>query len=429
MAAIFHSGIRRAATVAVALLGPASVSAEGSPGEPLTLDFLLLAGFNVVLYGAVAICWGLALRWRRRRALAGALFLAGALPFLHYAVQSFRQLDAPQRRTAELASLELQRVVPGRVRLLEANNSFDPERELRTLVATGVVEELAAPVLGRQATLYRRQESWDCIDFETSGGTQAEYRRVLLARHAFRSCVSERRGELPAAPTLQLLVDDAAPHHYAGSACRVGAFPHHTLELRRPPAGGGALVAYREATLRPGYTFPPVLVPGSTLWQCPQGAQDERQRESERMALLPFMAEALGRRSPNDFPRSGDAARVVEALHRLEPFLRSQFAHDAVLALLGQWPAAPEVDALIAEGPIAQQAMQRILPRAADLLTDPALGEHRRVLYPQLASHVPALLQACGAQRAGAELPEPCQRLARLPPPPPPQPAGQRRRR
>jgi hypothetical protein len=422
---------RLACCAAVALLAPMAARA-GSPGEALGLAMLMVAGFNVVLYGAVAICWGLALKWRKRPVLAVAWFLLGVLPFLHYAAQSFRHRDEPQRRSAELAALQLQRAPAPPVKVLEATNSVDLDRDLRTLVAVGVVGELAAPVAGNQATLYRRHEAWDCIDFETSGSPEAEYRRVLLARHAFRTCVTERRGERPAQATLQLLVNDAAPHHYTGSACRVLTYPHDALELLAPPAGG-ALLAYRESSLRPGYTFPPVLVLGPTLWNCPTSTQQDFEAESKRMAVLPFVAEALGLRSPDDFPRSGDAARVVEALHRLEPFLRSQFAHEAVLALLGQWPATNEIDAVIAEGPIAEQAKLRILPRAAELLADPALREHQRLLYPHLASHVPALLQACGAGQAGIEMTEPCQRLARFvvqaQPQQKPQPAGKRRRR
>src|SRR5205085_10924909 len=142
-----------------------------------------------------------------------------------------------------------------------------------------------------------RIESWGRMDFETAGGPDAEYRRVLLARHAFRTCVTARRGERPAHAALQLLVNDAAPHHYTGSACRVLTYPHDALELRAP-AAGGALLAYRESTLRPGYAFPPVLVLGSTLWECRPGTQEQSQAEREHMAVLPFVAEAIGLRSP-----------------------------------------------------------------------------------------------------------------------------------
>ncbi|NML44751.1 hypothetical protein HHL11_13380 [Ramlibacter sp. G-1-2-2] len=411
MAAIFPCSPRRSAAFAAALLAPVAAFASGSPDDTLGLAVLMIAGFNVVLYGVVTICWGLAIRWRKRPVLAILMLLLGALPFLHYGAESFRHRDAPERRAAELAALQLEAAPRVPVRVLEAPNTFDQDRDLQTLVATGVVGELVAPVFGRQANLYRRHEAWDCIDFETSVSPEAEYRRVLLARHAFRSCVSERRGDRPAQATVQFLVNDAAPHHYTGTACRVVTDPHHALELRTP---AGGLLAYREAPLHPGYAFPPVLVLGPTLWKCPPWTQQDWERESAGMAVLPFVAQALGLRSPEDFPRSGDAARVAEALHRLEPFLRSQFAHDAVLALLGQWASTPEIDALISEGPIAEQAKVRILPRAADLLTDPALREHQRLLYPQLASHLPALLQACGAGPSGAGLSEPCQRLAQL---------------
>lgn len=398
------------AAAAAAGLAPALASAGGG-GEALGYALMVFAGVNLLLYVGVALCLGLgAWNWQRRRRFALVCLALATLPIAHYGLQWTRTLFEPARRSAQLAALPLQRVPPGPLRTLETVRGFTSmPRELDALVATGLVQEAFASI-GATTLRVVRKEGWDCLASDTDSSPQAEYRRVLRARQAFRVCAETVSRNEPAPPaSMQLLVGPAAPHHYEGPACPASYL--EAIELRLPPAQGGALVAYREPGLLRGYAFPPILAFLPRLWWCPDRRMDAA--ELARVNAVPLVAEALGFRAPDDFPRAADPKVFPEALQRLIPQLQGQFAHEHILALLGQWPATPASDALVGAGPIAEAARSYLLREAARLLADPAQRERQRRLYPQLPSHLPALLQACALHEGRYDTQQPCAQLAR----------------
>jgi hypothetical protein len=404
-----------AAVALLAMLLPVTARAAGG-GEALGLALLFWMATNAALYLVMLLCWvGAATLWGRRRTFAIVLLVVGCAPPAHYAFDYARTQREPQRRARELAALPRQPVVPRSPHSIEAFRGFYIERELQTLVAARVVPEVFITT-GNVTQAYVRQEGWECLADEISDNVQAEVRRVVLARQAFRACARAEQRERPPEASLQLFVGEAAPHGYRGPACTDS--PGRALELRWAPRHGDALVAFFEPGLRTGYKFPPVLLPypPPRVWDCTREPYDPDRYDAalRRGDAFRFVAEALGYRSIDDFPRSQDEDAVPQALQQLQSRLRARSAHQQILALMGQWPATPATDALIGAGPIAAESRHVILIEAARLLGDPRQRERQQQLYPHLASHVPALLQACALYDGRWDTAQPCGVLAKV---------------
>jgi hypothetical protein len=279
------------------------------------------------------------------------------------------------------------------------------DNELEALVATGVVDEVIIPFHPVGTVLvYKLQEGPECIEFETLSGAQAEFRRIVLARHAFRRCAKRiTRGKAANAP-IQLFGGDRAPNRYTGPACLGGG--NYPLELRLAPDHGGGLVAFWES---PGYVphaFPPYLWVEQT-WQC----EPVPWIGADRRDIFRFVSTALGFKEVDDFSRSPKPQLVPETLQLLKAKLGSLYAHDHILALLGQWPSTPSIDQAL-DDPRLFEHGAHIIRTAAALLTDPGNEDRRKRLYPHLSTHVSSLLRICARRGNRFDTEEACARLA-----------------
>jgi hypothetical protein len=382
----------------------------GNPGEALGYAILFVAAVNLLFYAAAVVCVavGLALL-RRKRAIAITLIVLAALPFLHYAaVVTLAQFE-PGRRNDEIAKLMQGRVPAGHPpRAVEMMNAFH-DHAVETLVAVGALDEVQSfNPYTKKTIVYTLRSGPECLDFEHSGGTPAELRRIVLARYAFQRCVGESEREGPANAPVQLFSDDHAPSRYTGLACQEGTF-HYTLELRWAPERGAGLFAFWESRSYTRYAFPPLVLPYRHMWQCEN--LDWNGPDVELEDGFEFVAAALGYRSVEDFPRSPDPASAPRALRLLIPRMESQYAHDDILALLGQWPSTPAIEAALGDERLVERSAY-IVRKAAALLADPREDERRQRLYPHLSMHVPALLRICSHRASHYDFQEPCAKLA-----------------
>ena len=359
--------------------------------HPFDRAFLLFGVLNIVFYAVVLSClaWGFLIR-RRKRWLASCLIFIAMLPFLHYAVGVVRTQLEPNRRFQQLSGMKQQRTVPAILpRSLEMMNLFQ-DKEIAALIAVGAVDEVQSfNPRANKTYVYELQKGPECVDFETYGGTQAELRRVVLARHAFQRCVKRTEREGPANAPVQLFTGYGAPSRYAGPACLGGG--NNPIELRWAPRQGGALLAFWESPSYIGYAFPP-LIGGENIWQCktlPYGSPHNHVPDKFK-----FVSAVLGFKEVDDFPRSPDPSIVPNVLRQLLTKLNAQHAHDGILALLGQWPSTPAIDKTLDDQQLFKHG-GHIIRTATALLTDPREAERKNRLYPHLSTHVPTLLKIC----------------------------------
>jgi hypothetical protein len=384
---------------------PEPAQARGGPAA-FGIAFLFVAALNLVLYGLVilfCIC-GVAL-WRKKRTLAISLIVVALLPFLHYSVEVVRSQFEPERRSQQLASLMEHRIEPtSRVRALQYQGV---EQEVFALVAAGVVDEIQTYYqYQNRIQVYTLREGPECIEFETSLSPRAEMRRAILARHAFLRCVKETRREGPPDAPVQLFTGALAPNFYTGPACLGGG--NRPLELRWTAQNGGALISFWESSSYVPHAFPPRLLPVyHQVWDC--GYLDPDSPAYQWPEPFYFASAALGFKSMDDFSKASTPEIVPRTLQVLVTKLGSRYAHDHVLALLGQWPSTPAIAAVLDDERIAKNSY--ILVReAATILTEPGMDERRKLLYPYLATHIRSLLKIC-SRSADYRSGEACSRL------------------
>jgi len=386
-----------------------SAHASGGPSA-IGYAILFVAAMNVLFYAAVLVCCVLGI-WllRHKRAIGLSLIVLAALPFLHYAVTVIRAQSEPARRHEQIAELMQQREVPADPpRAVEMMNAFH-DHAVETLVAVGAVDEVQSFNPYTQKTIvYTLRSGPECLDFENSGGDQAELRRVVLARHSFRRCVRESRREGPANAPVQLFSGERAPSAYTGPAC-LGSVFNYALELRWAPSRGGALLAFWESPNYTGFAFPPRILGYPHFWQC--DSLDWNRPDFEAQDGFKFVSAVLGYRNVDDFHRSPDPAAVPKTLRLLIPRMQAQYAHDHILALLGQWPSTPAIDAALDDERVFERSIHIVL-KAVALLTDPRQDERRKRLYPHLSTHVPTLLKICSHRAGQYQFEEPCAKLA-----------------
>ncbi len=367
-----------------------SAQADG-PGAALGLAILIIGLANIVLYGLVLSCsvrgiWV----WHCKRKIAIWSIVLATLPFLHYSIQVIRAQFETGLRSQQTANLIQQIIVPAiQPRSIETNG-FEPV-QVGALVAAGVVDEVQTYYQHQNKTLvHKLLEGPECIDFETSGGARAEFRRVVLARYAFQRCVKRTKREGPANAQIQLLTGNRAPNRYTGPACLGGG--NRPLELKWTPQNGGTLIAFWESPSFIAYAFPPVLLGGDQIWRCKE--LHPNNPEYHFPDAFKFISNALGYKSIDDFPKSLDITIVPKALQQLITKMDSRYANDHIIALLGQWPSTPMIDKTLNVQRVYKDG-KYILRKALFILTEPNEEKRKVQLYPYLITHVPTLLKIC----------------------------------
>jgi hypothetical protein len=372
----------------------AFVESAQASGGPAAVGLALLAVYliNVVFYVLVLLFLVLGIwLWNRKLHVAIWLILLAALPFVHYTIEVVRAQFEPDHRPQQIEGMMQQRVAADtQVRSMETNG-FEGN-EVGALVAAGVLDEVQATYRYQNiTTVFQLKEGPECIDFETSGGARAEFRRVVLARHAFQRCVQQTQQKGTANAPIQLFVDDSAPSRYVGPACLGGG--NHPLELRWTPQHGGALIDFWESPSYIPHAFPPTLLEGrGKIWRCKQISSDGP--DYHFPDKFKFVSSSLGFKKISDFPKSSDGTIVPRVLKQLIPEMKSRYAHDHILALLGQWPSSPAIDEVLSD-PQVYAHSDYILRNASALLADPGEEERKNNLYPYLSTHLQTLLNIC----------------------------------
>lgn len=230
-----------------------------------------------------------------------------------------------------------------------------------------------------------------------------EFRRVVLARFAFQRCVQQTQRKGIANAPIQLLTESNAPNRYRGPACLGGG--NHPLELRWAPQHGGTLIGFWESPSYIPHAFPPTLFgEGGRIWRCEFIHPDSP--DYHFPDKFKFVSSALGFRKITDFPKSSDASIVPKVLKQLIPVMeKSRYAHDHVLALLGQWPSTPAISEVLND-PQVYAHSDYILQNAAAVLTNPEEGGRKDDLYPFLSTHLQTLLSICSHRSAMYDSPE-----------------------
>jgi hypothetical protein len=390
-----------------------SAHAHGGPAA-IGLAMFVMAMVNLIFYGLVLIfcarvIWVL---FRKRKIATWSLILA-TLPFLHYSVEVIRAHFEPDLRARKIASLMQQRTVASiQPRSIETLGfeGFDGNKDVGALVAAGVVDEVQTSYPGQNKTsVLKLHEGPECIDFENSGGDRAELRRVVLARYAFQRCISQTMRDGAPNSQAQLFIGDRAPNRYTGPACLGGG--NYPLELRWGSQYGGGLLAFWESPSFISYAFPPKFPGGEHIWECKYLYPDSP--DYHFPDKFKFVSAALGFKNIEDFPKSPDAAMVPAVLRRLIPRMDSRYAHDHILAILGQWPSTPAIDAILNDQRVTRNSDYMILTASA-ILTDPRNEERKKNLYPYLMTHVPTLLKICSHRTGLHDTREPCAKLTAL---------------
>jgi hypothetical protein len=368
-----------------------SAQASGGPaaiGFAILVVYLINVVFNVLMLSFFIL--GILL-WHRKPQVAIWYILLATLPFLHYAIEVVHAEFEPNHRSQQIADLTQQQFAANTLPRSIETTGFEG-KEVAELVAVGVLDEVQAVYKNQNlTTVFKLKESPECIDFETSGGAQAEFRRVVLARYAFQRCVQQTQLEGIANTPIQLLTGKNAPSRYIGPACLGGG--NHPLELRWTPQHGGKLIAFWESPSFIAHAFPPFLFgDNGKIWQCKDISSESP--DYHFPDKFKFVSSALGFKKITDFPKSSDASIVPKALDQLITKMNSRYAHDHVLALLGQWPSSRAIDEAL-NAPQVYAHSNYILQKASVLLTDPSEEERRNNLYPNLSTHLPTLLKIC----------------------------------
>lgn len=365
-------------------------------GEAILIFFLYIFSINIVFYLIVIyfLFRGITQLRKGRKKIAMVFFGLAITPFIHYTYQTIQSNFEADSRQAELNNLSKREIGSKTDRpraMLASFSTYD--KELQTLVATGVLEEVQQQITERYTEkklvrYYTLAEGDECIDFETSGGEHAEYRRIVLARYAFQRCAKEEDRDGLVNASIELLKDDASTNKYDGSACLGGG--NRPLELRWTKDHGGELISFWESS---GFLMPsPILLVYPRTWLC-QDVQpwDKKYHTPDTFR---FVATAFGYANVDDFPKYPDATIIPSILKKLIPELKSQYANDHVLALLGQWPSTPKIDNILNDPEMIKESYT-IIVEATKLLTDEKEKKRLKSYYPYLFTHLGSFNKMC----------------------------------
>ena len=355
---------------------------------------------------------------RRGRKKLAMVFLGLAItPFIHYTYQTIQSNFEADFRQTELNNLSKRKINPQKNQpraMLAQFSAYD--KELQALVATGILNEVQQQLTERytkkkRVRYYTPIEGDECIDFKTLGGEHAEYRRVVLARYAFQRCAKEEDRDGVVDAPIELLKDEYAPNKYNGPACLGGG--NNPLELRWTKEHGGELISFWESPSYMTPLFPPVLLGYQRVWFCDRiQPWDERYHRPDTFR---FVANAFGYNTVDDFPRHPDETIVPSVLKKLIPKLKSAYANNHVIALLGQWPSTPEIDNILND-PEMVKASNAIISKATKLLTDEKEKNHLNNYYPYLLTHLKSFNKMCkqGIMRKKYNTGNHCDKLSHL---------------
>lgn len=317
-------------------------------------------------------------------------------PFIHYTYQTIQSNFEADSRQAELNNLSKREISVKTEQPLTMLAQFSTyDKELQALVATGVLDEVQRQLTERytknkRVRYYTLVEGDECIDFETSGGEHAEYRRVVLARYAFQRCAKEEDRDGIVDASVELLKDELSPNKYDGPACLGGG--NRPLELRWTKEHGGELISFWESPSYMAPSFPPVLLANSRIWLCDRVQPWDKKYHTPD--TFRFIAKAFGYDNIDDFPRHPDKTIVPLVLKKLIPKLKFEYANNHVIALLGQWPSTPKIDNILNNPEMVKESYS-IIVMATKLLTDEKEKSHLNSYYPYLLTHLGSFNKMC----------------------------------
>lgn len=355
-------------------------------GDAFGLAILVFSAMQFVFYAAVLFLFLAAIiSWQKDKKIATAIFGSLALaPFLHFAYVSIDANFEAQARVKQLANLEKEKIKPLKHPTIMQVTPFQPDNDLNTLVATGVLKELQAfNHYNQSAIVTELKIGDDCLKFETSLGSHSEFRRIILARHAFMRCVATTNRNEASNADIRLFsryANNEAPNKYKGTACLAGGI--NPLELRESEKLGGQLIDYWESPDFLPYAFPPQLIFYEHIWRCADAQLDYY--EKYHPGQFRFVANALGYKKPEDFSKDKDSRNVTLALGHLSAELDSAYASKSIAALLGQWESTPEIQAELAK--LNDKQKEYISNEAYKVMSD---MKKVQAWYPYLDSHLP----------------------------------------
>jgi hypothetical protein len=381
---------------------PNVVMAGGPPGDALLFGLLILLGANLVLYVlCVFFAARAAINFNRGSRLAGVVYAVLAIgPLASYVLLWVANGKAPASRAAEVASWpRVQPAADKPTARLELYGTYYNTKVIQ-LIETGLVGAVLHDpdvwYANRSNFANVAQHGTDCIDPVIVGidFDQLDFISAALARRAFHDCPkfeTKPQGQSFVSALPILVLKEGPGSRYRGRACQAYGDP---LELRLPVDAGGGLIDFYEPPLGLPLAFPPFISfeRSGVSWSCFHTVgQPDWALQQEK--LFTMVAHALGRRRPEDFPRTASEQEAIAALSLIGRTADSRAKRNAFLALLGQWPSTPDIAAALR--PPDFHVMQAYINDAYGLLLDPKMQERRRNYYPFLHTHAGALAALC----------------------------------
>jgi hypothetical protein len=383
---IMRSSLLRNLVIFSIFMMPKISYAKGGFGD-FGLAFLIINIFQFVFYVAVLFLFLAAIiSWKKDKKITTVIFGSLVLvPFLHFAYVNIDAHFEAQDRVKQLVQLQKEKVKPLKKPTIMQVTPFHSDKDLDTLVATGVLKELQAFNYHKQSTIVTQLKTGDdCLQVERLLGSHSEFGRVILARHAFMRCVAKtNRNETPNADVrlFSRYENNEAPNMYKGSACLAGG--NNPLELRESEKLGNRLIDYWESPDFLSYAFPPQLLFHEHIWRCSDIPPNDYAKYHPDQ--FRFVASALGYQKPEEFSKDRDQKNVIRALNSLSvELVRAAYASKSIVALLGQWESTPEIQAELAR--LNDKQKEYISKEASTVISD---MKKTQALYPYLNSHLP----------------------------------------
>lgn len=355
-------------------------------GDAFGFAILVFSAIQFVFYAVVIFLFlATIVSWKKNKKIATAVFgLLALAPFLHFTYVNVNASFEEEVRGKQLAKLEKEKIKLSYQPTVMQITPFHMDNDLDTLVATGVIQEIQAFNYYNQSTIATQLKTGDdCLKFETSLSPNSEFRRVILARHAFMRCVATSyRNETPNADIrlFSRYEKNEAPNIYKGSACLAGG--NNPLELRESDKLGNRLIDYWESPDFLPYAFPPQLIFYEHTWRCADAKpSDYKKYQPDQFR---FVVNALGYKKPEDFSKDKDQRSVTRALSLLSVELDSAYASKSIVALLGQWESTTEIQAELAR--LNEKQKEYISNEAYKVMSD---TKKMQAWYPYLDSHFP----------------------------------------